>query len=315
MMLERARASRRRPSNDLSLPSRLGRGRVSADQDAAAIGELYRKAKTSILDSIRYCVECGERLKAKQDSLLHGAWLPWLRDNADVLGFGSRFTAAKLMRLAANVPSTAHLDEASAVALSRDLWGNNAPMRGTGNNEWYTPRRYIEAARKVLGEIDLDPASCKEAQKVVRARKFFTIETNGLDKEWHGRVWLNPPYSRGLAPAFVNKLVAEIDAGRTVAAIMLSNSCTDTHWFDVAMRAVASMCFTYGRIDFQAPEVRPDARTQQGPQGQAFSYFGNEPQRFEDVFCEIGGCWRPSRMFARAAPSNTGIAVSRGTAR
>lgn len=63
----------------------------------------------------------------------------------------------------------------------------------SGNNEWYTPKEIIDAAREVMGEIDLDPASSELANKTVRAEKFYTINSDGLTKEWHGRIWLNPP--------------------------------------------------------------------------------------------------------------------------
>jgi DNA N-6-adenine-methyltransferase (Dam) len=190
---------------------------------------------------------------------------------------------------------THHLDERAALTISRYLW-NNALVRGTagtGEFERYTPAQYIELAREVLGEIDLDPATCEQAQRVVRARRFYTAETDGLGKEWQGHVFMNPPYHRDLAPAFINKLMAEIDAGRVTAAIMLTNNGTDTDWFDAAMRGAAAACFTHGRVNFYVPngaELMPT-------QGQVFFYYGTDPQRFEDVFCEIGGCWRPSRMF------------------
>jgi len=50
------------------------------------------------------------------------------------------------------------------------IFMRNPCAKGTGNNNWYTPARYIEAARTVLGEIDLDPASDARGQSVVQAK-------------------------------------------------------------------------------------------------------------------------------------------------
>jgi phage N-6-adenine-methyltransferase len=166
---------------------------------------------------------------------------------------------------------------------------------GTGEFERYTPAKYIEAARMVLGTIDLDPATSELAQETVKAEDFYVEEEDGLDKEWIGRVWLNPPYHRELAPKFIKKLVQEYTAGRTTTAILLTNNCTDTEWFDVAIRAAASACFTNGRIKFTTPKGKEVLPTQ----GQAFLYFGDNAQRFEDVFCVIGFCVRPSRQYEK----------------
>jgi ParB family chromosome partitioning protein len=60
--------------------------------------------------------------------------------------------------------------------------------------EWYTPSKYVEAARQVLGEIELDAASCELANKWVKADKYFSIEDNSLWQMWQAKtVWLNPP--------------------------------------------------------------------------------------------------------------------------
>jgi hypothetical protein len=171
---------------------------------------------------------------------------------------------------------------------------------GTGEFERYTPKPYIDAARKVLGAIDLDPATSKQAQRTVQAKRIFTEADDGLEQEWHGRVWVNPPYHRDLAPRFIDKLIAEIEAGRTTAAIMLTNNCTDTSWFDAALRICSAVCFTRGRISFTKPNGAEVVPMGLPTQGQAFFYFGQDVQRFEDVFCTIGSCLRPSRQYEEA---------------
>jgi ParB family chromosome partitioning protein len=158
---------------------------------------------------------------------------------------------------------------------------------GTGEFERYTPAFYIEKAREVMGGIDLDPASCEQAQKTVQATEYFTVEDDGLAREWHGRVWLNPPYHRDLAPRFVAKLLDEL--GRIDEAIMLTNNATDTEWFQAALEHSDVVCFTNGRIRFEVPDGDPVSPTQ----GQAFFYFGRNWERFAEVFGTIGACVEP----------------------
>jgi hypothetical protein len=64
--------------------------------------------------------------------------------------------------------------------------------RTVANDEWFTPAKYIAAARAVLGGIDLDPASNAIAQATVRAGRYYSKDDDGLAQPWHGRVWLNP---------------------------------------------------------------------------------------------------------------------------
>ena len=155
---------------------------------------------------------------------------------------------------------------------------------GTGENEWYTPADHLALARKVLGAIDLDPASSEIANRTVQAERFFTIDDNGLESEWAGRVWLNPPYAQPAISHFSEKMVAEVNSGRIDAALMLTHNYTDTAWFQRLARAASAICFTRGRVRF----VSPDGVLAAPTQGQAFFYFGHDVDLFVEVFASVG---------------------------
>lgn len=101
----------------------------------------------------------------------------------------------------------------------------------SGNVEYYTPKFIVDAARNTLGLIDLDPASNAKANEIVKAVAFLTKEQNGLDYNWHGRVWMNHPFSRGGNKLWVKKLVSEYSAGHITAACCICFASTSEEWF------------------------------------------------------------------------------------
>jgi len=148
------------------------------------------------------------------------------------------------------------------------------------DDEWYTPAIYIDAARNVLGEIDLDPASNDFANETVQAKTYFTEEDNGLEQEWFGRIWMNPPYSSALLIRFADKLITS----NFEQAIVLVNNATETAWFEKMVSKASAIVFHKGRIKFR----KRDGEHGSPLQGQAFIYYGNNADKFLEVFSKFG---------------------------
>jgi phage N-6-adenine-methyltransferase len=155
----------------------------------------------------------------------------------------------------------------------------------SGENEWYTPPEYIEAARAVMGGIDTDPASSVVANQTVKAQTFYSVEDDGLAHSWLGRIWLNPPYSQPLIGLFCSALRWAIEAGQVTEAITLTNNATETAWFSDLLENAAVVCFVRGRIKFIDKNGNPSGAPLQG---QAIMYSGPNVDRFEQHFSQFG---------------------------
>lgn len=159
--------------------------------------------------------------------------------------------------------------------------------QNTGVPEWYTPKEFIDSARKVMGSIDLDPASSKRAQKTVGALQYLTIDNDGLSYDWTGNVWMNPPYASGIVDKFMLRVKEDFDGGAITSAITLTNNCTETHWFQSCCESATAICLPSKRIKYLDESGAEGAPLQ----GQAFLYFGEFPKSFIAEFKNHGVVW------------------------
>lgn len=164
------------------------------------------------------------------------------------------------------------------------------------HNEWFTPARYVEAAREVMGGIDLDPASCELANRTVKARHYYTQKENGLSKDWYGNVWLNPPYGttgihdfqRGVHTGdsniklFTHKLISCYESGAVSQAIILCRADPTAMWFQPLYAYF--ICFHKGNFYFYG-QAGGKLKHQFGT---CFIYLGKDEQKFIKVFSQFG---------------------------
>ena len=115
-------------------------------------------------------------------------------------------------------------------------------------DEWYTPQWLFDLLDEEF-HFDLDPCSTHENAKTIL---HFTMEDNGLEKNWGGpRVFCNPPYGRGIGK-WVQKGFQEAQNGAVV--VMLLPASTDTKWFhDYCLKG--EIRFVRGRLRFGGSSV------------------------------------------------------------
>ena len=155
------------------------------------------------------------------------------------------------------------------------------------SDSWYTPEKYIQKIKNVFdNRIDLDPFSSIEANRIIQSSMIYTVEDDGLSKEWNAtNIFCNPPYSKGMMQLCVNKIIEQYNDEKNI--ILLCNASTDTKWFHQIMNISDMMCLTLGRISF----YNVDGKNVSGnTKGQCFFLLSNDENvqnkfiiEFEDV--------------------------------
>ncbi len=177
--------------------------------------------------------------------------------------------------------------ENERVTTSLLLSGTQPANYSSASVEWYTPALYVQAAREVLRQIDLDPASSPLANEIVKAESFFTADDLPLERDWAGKVFMNPPYGieggQSMAGMFCNKAIAEYEAGRVSEAILLVNSVHSQNWQEPLFEHV--VCLVDHRIKF----IAGDGTENENPTFQnIFVYLGRDKRRFRNGFSQFG---------------------------
>lgn len=117
-------------------------------------------------------------------------------------------------------------------------------QKSIGNTQtWITPQWILNA----IGPFDLDPCAASP-------RPWNCADDNytedGLTSQWHGFVFLNPPFHRYEVAKWVSKL-ARHDHG-----IALLHARTEAEWFEPVWKHAKGILFLADRLYFHYPDGR-----------------------------------------------------------
>jgi ParB family transcriptional regulator, chromosome partitioning protein len=172
-------------------------------------------------------------------------------------------------------------------AIQQPIWRDLVTeTNAAGSDEAYTPPWLIDATRQVLGDIDLDPASCARAQTVIQAAEWYDAVRNGLAQHWRGRMWLNPPFSDSLP--WVKKAVQHWRAGDVSAALLLVRGDPSTEYSRLLAQQAPGVCFLE-RVQFWPQRINAKTGRPSSPDFPVLLwYLGADMARFRAVFERYG---------------------------
>lgn len=116
------------------------------------------------------------------------------------------------------------------------------PQTAMTKDDRYTPSHIFDALRL---RFDLDVCAPPGGVPYIPADRYFTRADDGLSQPWHGRVWMNPPYSN--TTPWVDRFIAH---GHGIALVQHAKA----RWHVRLWGAADAVTFP-ARFDFMGGEV------------------------------------------------------------
>lgn len=127
----------------------------------------------------------------------------------------------------------------------------NPILFSSDSDEWQTPSEVYDYLH-TLYDFTLDAAASHSNHK---CSNYYTLADDALLQDWNGRVFLNPPYSKGKQGDFLHKAIAELKHNpKCELVVALIPARTDTKcWHEVVFEYASEIIFIKGRLKFQNP--------------------------------------------------------------
>lgn len=117
--------------------------------------------------------------------------------------------------------------------------------------DWATPQSIVDELEQEFGKFDLDPAASHDNAK---APAYYTVEDNGLDQEWYGLCFLNPPYGTQISK-WIAKARHEAEAGRATVVALIPARTDTRYWHEHIFDVADEIRFLKGRVHFTKGDV------------------------------------------------------------
>lgn len=120
----------------------------------------------------------------------------------------------------------------------------NKGLFSSSSDMWETP---IELFKQLDNEFHFTTDVCAIADNA-KCSHYYSPEQNGLEQQWQGVCWMNPPYGRQIGKWVKKAYESSLQGGMTVVCLLPSR--TDTKWFQEYCLKSNDIRFIRGRLHF-----------------------------------------------------------------